>query len=337
MSTLSDVSGKKRPEGHGTSMTSSPVWVRGGIAGLLGATVLALWFLIVDSAQGDPFRVPFLLASGLFRAEGLEASIGLIVLYTLVHYAAFVAIGIAAAWACSFVDWAPSTLLGVALGFALFDALVFLSVSITGIDVIQELGWLEVLSGNVLAGLTVMGYLHVSGTVKPLPWWNVLANQAIVREGVIAGLLAAVTISGWFLVIDLIQGRPFFTPAALGSALFLGASGIAQVELTSWTVVGYSLLHFGAFVIVGFVASAITGRVESMPPIVRGVVLLLVVFEAFSVGFFAVVAEFALSFWSVGAGNLLAGIVMAYYLWRRHPELKSALAEGWAHPGSVVE
>ena len=327
MSTSTLASGRKQHEGHGISTISPPLWVRGGIAGLLGATVLALWFLIVDSAQGDPFRVPALLANGLFAVEGLEASTGLIVLYTLIHYAAFVAVGIAVAWACAFVDWAPSTLLGVALGFALFDVLVFLSVSITGIDVIQELGWLEVLSGNVLAGLAVMGYLYLSGTVKPVPWWKVVADQTIVREGAVAGLLAALTISAWFLATDLMQGRPFFTPAALGSALFLGASGIAQVELTLWTVVGYSLLHFGAFVIVGVVASAIAGQVESMPPIVRGVVLLLVIFEAFSLGFFSVIAEFALSFWSIGAGNLLAVIVLAYYLWKRHPELRRALAE----------
>ncbi len=329
MSTSTLASGRKQHEGHGISTISPPLWVRGGIAGLLGATVLALWFLIVDSAEGDPFRVPALLANGLFGVEGLEASTRLIVLYTLIHYAAFVAVGIAVTWLCSLVEWAPSTLLGVALGFALFDVLVFASVSVTGIDVIQELGWLEVLSGNVLAGLTVMGYLHLSRTAKPVPWWRIVADQPVVREGAVAGLLAALTISAWFLAADLMQGRPFFTPAALGSALFLGASGIAQVELTLSTVVGYSLLHFGAFMIVGIVASAIAGQVESMPPLVRGVVLLLVVFEAFSLGFFSVTAEFVLasvSFWSIGVGNLLAVTVLAGYLWQRHPELKRALA-----------
>jgi hypothetical protein len=304
-------------------------WLRGGIAGIIGGTVLAAWFLVVDSALGDPFRAPSLLANSIFRVEGLEANPSLIALYTLVHYAAFVAVGIAVTWLSTLVDWAPSTLLGFVLGLALYDALVFLSISVTGVDVIQELGWLEVLSGNALAGLSIMGYLYLTGVVKPVPWWNLIADQAIVREGVVAGLLAALTISMWFLVGDLIQGRAFFTPAALGSALFLGATGIGQVEVTLWTVAGYSLLHFGAFITVGVVASAITGKVQSMPPMVRGVVLLLVIFEAFSLGFFAVVAEFvfgSLAFWSIGAANLLAGIVMASYLWRRHPEIKRALA-----------
>ena len=318
-----------------TSMGSPSVLVRGGIAGLLGGTALALWFLVVDSSLGDPFRVLALLANSLFGVEGLGASPGLIVLYTVIHYAAFVAVGIAATSLGTLVDWAPSTLLGFALGFILFDILVVVSISVTGIDVIQELGWLEVLTGNVLAGLVMTSYLHVTGAVQPLPWWRVLADTAIVREGAVAGLLAACTIALWFLVIDLIQGRPFFTPAALGSALFLGASSIAQVELTAWTVIGYSLLHLGSFGALGITASAIAGRVESMPPIVEGVVLLVVVFEAFSFGFFSIIAEFvlaSLSFWSVGAGNLLGVIVMSYYLWRRHPEIKRAIADD-AYPG----
>ena len=330
MSTTHVASGKRPGGTHQVSGASQPLWVRGAISGLCGATVLALWFLIVDSAQGDPFRVPALLANGLFGIDGLEGSPGTIVVVTLIHFAAFIGIGIAVTWLSTHVDWVPSTLLGVALGFALFDVLAFSSVSVTGIDVIQELGWLEVLSGNVLAGLTMMAYLHLTGTIKPTPWWRLIAAQAIVREGVVAGLLAALTISAWFLAADLMQGRPFFTPAALGSALFLGASEIAQVEVTFWTVAAYSLLHFGAFVAVGLVASAIAGQVESMPPIVRGLVLLLVVFEAFSLGFFAVIAEWVLAtvaFWSIGAANLIAVTVMAYYLWRRHPELRIALIE----------
>jgi len=68
---------------------------------------------------------------------------------------------------------------------------------------------------------------------------------------------------------------------------------------------------------------------------VEGVVIMLVVFEAFSFGFFSIIAEFvlaSLSFWSVGAGNLLGVMVMTYYLWRRHPEIKRAIADD-AYPG----
>ena len=38
---------------------------RGIVAGLLGATALAFWFLIIDGSQGEPFRTP---ASGAQRS-----------------------------------------------------------------------------------------------------------------------------------------------------------------------------------------------------------------------------------------------------------------------------
>ena len=40
-------------------MASNPRYVREGIiAGLIGAVVVAVWFLIYDAARGRPFRTP---------------------------------------------------------------------------------------------------------------------------------------------------------------------------------------------------------------------------------------------------------------------------------------
>ena len=39
----------------------------------------------------------------------------------------------------------------------------------------------------------------------------------ILREGFIAGLIGAGAVALWFLIVDTIAGRPFFTPAMLGS------------------------------------------------------------------------------------------------------------------------
>jgi hypothetical protein len=46
----------------------------------------------------------------------------------------------------------------------------------------------------------------------------------VLREGFWAGCIGAGAVAAWFFVIDLINGRPFFTPAMLGSAVFWGAS-----------------------------------------------------------------------------------------------------------------
>lgn len=70
-----------------------------------------------------------------------------------------------------------------------------------------------------------------------------------------------------------------------------------------------------------------------------GLVLLLAIFEAFSLGFYAVIAEFvlaSLALWSVGSADLLAVVVMAYYPWCRHWEAKGALAEGPGEQASNI-
>jgi hypothetical protein len=309
-------------------MKPRSIGLRGSVAGAIGATVLAVWFLVVDASQGVPFRTPALLASSLLGVEGFETRPGLIALYTVIHYAAFTVVGILAAWVLAKMETAPSLLLGLVLGFILFDIVFYASVYLTGIDVVAELGWVEVLSGNLLAGLAIMGYLHMIRVTRPVTWIEVLSQKQIVREGVVAGLVGAGAVAIWFLIIDVIQGRPFFTPAALGSALFLGAADLANVQVNFWTVTGYSLIHLTAFVVVGIIATIIVGEAEDRPPMILGVILLFVVFEALFMGLLAVVAEFLLgplAWWSIAAGNLVAVGVMGWFFWHRHPKLKEAM------------
>ncbi len=305
-------------------------WLRGVAAGIIGATVLAFWFLLVDAAYGAPFRTPALLARSLLTVEGLETSPGLIALYTLVHYAAFILVGVGATWILLKLQTAPGILLGLVLGFLLFDIVFFASMTITGVDVVEELGWVEVLAGNLIAGVSVMGFLHLTGVARAVSWWEALADHQIVREGLVAGLVAGVAVAMWFFVIDAAQGRLFFTPGALGSALFLGATDIASIEVNVWTVLGYSLFHFAAFFAVGLIASAFAWQAEDTPPLILAAVLLFVAFEAFFLGLLAVVAEFLLgplAWWSIALGNLLAVVAMGTYLWIKHPKLRQALAQ----------
>ena len=51
----------------------------------------------------------------------------------------------------------------------------------------------------------------------------------ILREGLIAGLVGAGAVALWFFVIDLLSGRPFFTPAMLGGAVFWGEMDPSRV------------------------------------------------------------------------------------------------------------
>lgn len=302
---------------------------RGVIAGLVGATVMAIWFLIVDASEGNPFRTPAFLAGAVLGQDGIRMTVGGIVLYSAIHYGAFVLVGIVVSWVLRALETAPTVLLGFVLGFLLFDVVFYTSVSATGVDVVSELGWPEVLAGNLLAGVSLMGFLHVTGAAKPVTWWESLATDNIViREGVIAGLIGAVTVAGWFFLFDLLRGQPFFTPGALGSALFLGARDVAAISVSAGTVSGYSVFHVVAFVVTGMLATAFVIEAERRPPFILAAILLFVTFEAFFMGFLAMVAEFLLgplAWWTIAVGNLLATVTMGYYLWVRHPRLQEVL------------
>ena len=106
-----------------------------------------------------------------------------------------------------------------------------------------------------------------------------MARQGnILREGVMAGLLGAGGVALWFFAVDLLAGRPLYTPALLGSALLsvLG-HGIHQGML--FNAAAYTVLHVLAFVGVGFVASELLDVSRRIPQVAAGLALFFAVFE----------------------------------------------------------
>ncbi|NIP81534.1 MAG: hypothetical protein GWM90_20895 [Gemmatimonadetes bacterium] len=314
----------------GTSPTRGPL-VRGVIAGLVGATVLALWFLLVDGLAGRPFHTPAFLARVLFGAEVTEPTVGRIALYTAVHYAVFLAVGVGVSRLRDRFEFVPGILLGAVLGFLLFDLLFYGSIWLTGVDVVGYLGWAEVLAGNVAAGIGIMATISALGPQPSRSWAEVLAEHTTLREGLVVGLLGAGAVALWFLVIDTVAGRVLFTPAALGSVIFHGATGMADVRVDALTILAYTGFHFGAFLATGLVAAAIVGYAEDRHAyVLLGAVLLFVTFETFFIGLVAIAAQWLLEvipWWSIAVANLVAAAGMGYYLGRRHPDLVAALGE----------
>lgn len=150
----------------------------------------------------------------------------------------------------------------------------------------------------------------------------------VLREGFWAGCIGAAAVAVWFLIVDTINGRPFFTPAMLGSAVFWGATSPSQVVIEFSRVVGYTMIHTSAFVVLGTVAAALTAQAEDTPPALFLVIVLACFFE---VGFYVLVAILAqpllgaLAWWSVAIGNAIAASAMAFYLWRAHPAIAAEL------------
>jgi hypothetical protein len=150
----------------------------------------------------------------------------------------------------------------------------------------------------------------------------------VYQEGMIAGVLGALTIALWFLLLDTLSGRPLWTPTVLGTALFrggaeLGTPGTLPVSVEM--VLMFTWVHGLVFIALGGIAARLLDHVERHPSSGFGVLLLFVVFQfGFIVvaTFFATPALRVLSSWSILVANLLAAAAMTAYFRRRHPDIR---------------
>jgi hypothetical protein len=304
---------------------------RGLLGGFLAATAVALWFLVVDLLAGAPLRTPAFLAGALFALPGATVTALPIALYTLLHYALFLALGVAVAWLVTRINARAYVLLGLVTGFLLFDLLFYASIVITGVNVVEALGWPVVLVGNLLAGVVLLESLRMGAPVPGPGWRALLAEHRILREGGVAGLLGASIVALSFLVIDVLFRQPLFTPAALGSALLHGVTVPGAVQVDAATVLAYTALHVVAFLGVGIAAAALLTGAESYPGLIFGFVLVFVTFEVLFLGLLTISAAWildTLGWWNVLIGNVLATAVMVGYLGREHPALWRMLRKG---------
>lgn len=159
-------------------------------------------------------------------------------------------------------------------------------------------------------------------------------RHSIAREGIIAGVLGATAVALWFLGIDSLYATPLATPAALGRGL-LRLFGPPGGEGMATYVVAYTVFHYFAFILAGLLVSIVVHWAQSSPTVLAGAMILFVIFE---IGFYGISSALesspflgALGWGAVAVGNLVAALVMGFYMWRTHPELKHELA--WALSG----
>jgi hypothetical protein len=76
-----------------------------------------------------------------------------------------------------------------------------------------------------------------------------------VREGIFAGLLGAAVIALFFFVVDVANGRPLWTPHALGAALFRDAGATPGEPVSPALIGAYTFVHGYVFVSVGLIGA----------------------------------------------------------------------------------
>jgi len=173
--------------------------------------------------------------------------------------------------------------------------------------------------------------LEESHAVSPAPDGAVVSQvQASetrppwVVNGIIAGLLGGAVVAVFFFVVDWLAGRPFWTPYALGSALFLAERVEPGTAPGAILILAYSVVHGVVFIAAGVpAASEVNARAAAMRGPGSALVLAAVFFSGFELFFLLLGQLFfegligTLGVARVTVANGLAAVAMAAFLWSR--------------------
>ncbi len=302
----------------------------GLVGGLLGGFVLAVLFYFYDLGQGRPLQTPAFLWGAIVSRSEVEPTAGIIAGFTVIHFAVWGGLGMLAA---ALVRWAGlprNVLIGALYGLFVCSLAFYIGLIRTPSElVLSAPGWPAVFFGNALAGVVMFTHMHwVSSEPGVVGVMNFLKTHEVTRHGIYAGLLGAIVVAVWFLIIDSILREPFYTPAALATVLFRGAPATGRVDIALAPILGYTLAHLAFFVLFGVTVSGLAKQATRFPPLAFGILILFVVFEVFFIAMVAMLGGWVLeelAWWSILVGNVFAALVMGGYLWKAHPKLAERL------------
>jgi hypothetical protein len=310
----------------------SQLW-HGLVGGIAAGTVVVVWFFVVDLLSGQPLQTPVLLARTVLEvdpADGAAAftSWPMALAYTGMHFMVFALLGAAMAVVLYALKVAPRLLLGAAFGLGILSGTYYVVLLVTGSNVLHVLPAAHVLGANLLGGMVFMAWLHRAMQEREDFGPEVLRHHRLLTEGLIVGLHGAAAVAVWFLILDSLIRLPFFTPAALGSFLFLGASSPQDVQVSFGIVAAYSLVHLIAFSLVGLVLVWSAERLQRTPGMWLIWLLAFIVAEGVFLATAATSGEWvmgSIGWWAVGIGNLVGIAAMAWRVRKSHPALEERL------------
>lgn len=140
-----------------------PVLFEGLATGLVGAAIVAIWFLIVDLFAGSPLHTPAALASALLlraaSAAEIELNVGVMAAYSILHLSAFVVVGMAFSWLVQRLQGAPEFGVRALAVLLVLEGLFIGSVGMASGWIVQEMGWVTILVANGLAVAGMSGWI----------------------------------------------------------------------------------------------------------------------------------------------------------------------------------
>jgi len=135
----------------------------GVIAGVLGATGVAAWFLIVDTIAGQPFFTPRVLGEAvksIVAPDSFASPVVVVALYTVFHYAVFIIAGIAIIALVHGSARHIGLLTGLAILFVVLEVgYYFFVLFLQQATRLDNIAWYQVGAANLVAAALMGRYL----------------------------------------------------------------------------------------------------------------------------------------------------------------------------------
>lgn len=137
--------------------------VREGIvAGIIGATLVALLFLVIDIVAGHAFYTPEILGRMVLSVLGPpfnDSTLIVVSFYTVIHYVAFILVGMVAVAIVHAGEREPSILAGALILFVAIEILFYGLTALFTESPLGELAWYQIGLANLLAAIGMGTYL----------------------------------------------------------------------------------------------------------------------------------------------------------------------------------
>lgn len=136
----------------------------GIIAGFIGATVIVVWFAIIDLSAAHPFHTPDILGAGLLSILGKAVYVPdtmaiRVTAYTIFHYAAFALVGIIIASIVHQSAKTPAILAGALIAFVVFELGAIGLTTLLAESRLGSLAWYQIFIANLIATAAMFFYM----------------------------------------------------------------------------------------------------------------------------------------------------------------------------------
>ena len=135
----------------------------GLVAGAIGATGVAIWFLLIDTLAGQPLLTPSALGgvlAGDFSSASSDVYVPSVIAYTIFHLTAFLAVGLILSLVAHRAEQESSILAVFLILFVVFELGFYgLTAILAETRLPGALAWYRVAGGNLIAALLMGTYV----------------------------------------------------------------------------------------------------------------------------------------------------------------------------------